>query len=159
MKFANKTSYAVAMLLSTGAAVKLERMPRRLDTTLAAFADQTWDFADSVDFINDIGSKGYLIDHHLIADAPDMMGGMRDFANEKDGGKSSNVMPVATELGLNNLMFQPEDLKQPEDLEKEAGPKEAVDAPEAEIALQIDYLQRQHDDHLMQIEFESSDDA
>lgn len=62
MKFTNKTSYAVAMLLSTCAAVKLDKVPRRLDTTLAAFADQTWDLNDNEAFVTKLGSTGYLID-------------------------------------------------------------------------------------------------
>ena len=164
MKFANKTSYAVAMLLSTGEAIKFERMPRRLDTTFAAFADQTWDFSDNTEFINKLGSTGYMVDRFLIDDAPDMQGGMRDFSVEKDGVKKNNVGPVAEELNMapSAFMFTPEELKQPDEEAKEKEekePKAPVDEPEAEIDLQIDYLQQQHEDHLMQLQFESSEDA
>ena len=156
MKFANKTSYAVAMLLSTGEAIKFERMPRRLDTTFAAFADQTWDFSDNTEFINKLGSTGYMVDRFLIDDAPDMQGGMRDFSVEKDGVKKNNVGPVAEELNMapSAFMFTPEELKQPDEEAKEKEekePKAPVDEPEAEIDLQIDYLQQQHEDHLMQL--------
>lgn len=105
--------------------------------------------------MNKIGRSGFLIDNFLIDNPPDMQGGMRHFAIEKDGGKAGNVMPVAEELGMGgNLMFHPDDLKQPE--EKEV--KVPVDEPDAEIALQIDYLQRQHEEH-MELQFESSEDA
>lgn len=80
---------------------------------------------------------------------------MRHFAIEKDGVKAGNVMPVAQELGITNLMFHPDDLKQPDE---KAEPKTPVDEPDPEINLQIEYLQRQHDEYAL-AQFESSEDA
>ena len=146
MKFSSKTSYAVAMLLSTSAAVR--------------FLDQTWDLSDqeNKDEVHRLGHQGYLIDSHLIDNPPDMIGGMKDWTNEKDAMKGG-VNKVAEELGLSGkLMFNPEELKQPEDAP--AKPKVPVeennDAEEVSV-LQLDYLQRQHEEHMMQIEFESSE--